>query len=211
MTYTIYGARRSGSFTPEALLAEAGAAYRLIPVNLDHDEQAAAAYRAVNPLARVPTLILPDGQVVSESAAILLVIAERHPEAGLLPPAASGERAVLYRWLMAIATGIYEAVGRWDYPGRYTTDPAGAPGIRAAAQDELRRLWGLVEEHLAPEPYALGARFSALDVYIANLSRWIVGNDWLDAHCPRLQRLAGMVAARPAIAPIWAAHFGEPG
>lgn len=207
-TYTLYGSRRSSSFTIEALLAEAGAPYTLTYIDLDKSEQRQPDYLRVNPLGRIPALVLPDGQVITESAAIILTVAERHPEAGLLPPPGTSERATIYRWLMFIACNIYEAVGRWDYPERYTNDAAGAGGIKTAAKEELRRLWRIVETHLAPAPYALGERFTALDAYIANLIQWIVGQHWLDAHCPRLVGIAANVRSRPAIGPVWDRHFG---
>ncbi|MEO3433045.1 glutathione S-transferase family protein [Inquilinus sp. CAU 1745] len=208
MTYILYGEPGSGSFTPEALLAEAGAEVEKKWLDLSRDEQLDENYKRVNPMGRVPTLILPDGTIMTESAAIILTIAERHPEAELLPPPASRERALAYRWMMFIASNIYEAVSREDYPARFTTDPAGADGIKEAATMELRRLWTLLDRTLNPSPYAIGDRFTALDVYIANLSRWIVGAEWRAEHCPRLDRLAEAVAQRPKIAPIWRAHFG---
>ena len=207
--YTLYGDKGSGSFTPEALLAEAGAQVARVAVPLASDAQLRADFLRINPLGRIPALVTPEGQVVTESAAILLTIGERHAEAGLLPPPGTAERATLYRWLMFIAGNVYPAVTRMDYPTRFHPDPAAAETIRATAREELRTLWRIVETHLAPAPFALGDRFSALDVYIANLSRWDIGHDWRAAHCPRIQALADRVKARPAIAPVWARHFEE--
>ena len=87
MGYILYGDRRSGSAMVELALAEIGAEAELRPVPVEQDAQLAAEYRRINPMGRVPTLILPDGTVVTESTAILLTLEARHPEAGLLPPA----------------------------------------------------------------------------------------------------------------------------
>lgn len=62
-------------------LAEIGTAFEIRPLPLEGDHQLAAAYRAVNPMGRLPTLILPDGTVMTESLAIMLLVADRHPEA----------------------------------------------------------------------------------------------------------------------------------
>jgi GST-like protein len=208
MTYVLYGDRGSGSFTPEALLAEVGAPVRVVPVNLDDNEQRKEEFHAVNPLGQLPTLVLPDGTVMTESAAIVLTIADRHFDDALLPPVGSTERAIVYRWLVFLAANVYGAVGRYDYPTRFTTDQAAGEGIRAAAKQALRELWPIVDQALKPAPFVFGERFCALDVYIANLSRWIVGGEWRAQHCPRLDGLAEAVAARPRIAPVWQAHFG---
>ena len=93
MGYILYGDRRSGSAMIELALAEIGAEAELRPVPVERDAQLAAEYRRINPMGRVPTLLLPDGTVVTESTAILLTLEARHPEAGLLPPATDPGRA----------------------------------------------------------------------------------------------------------------------
>jgi GST-like protein len=208
MTYVLYGEPGSGSFTAEALLAEIGAPARLVDLDVVNGEQRGPAYRAINPLGHVPALVLPDGQVVTESAAILLTICDRHPDAGLMPEPGTAERALLLRWLMVAAGDAYGAIGRWDYPERFTIRDGDGEGIKEAAREELRRIWQLVEEMVAPDPFLLGGRFTAVDIYVAALSRWIVGDEWRAKACPRVERLAQAVAARPAIAPVWVRHFG---
>src|SRR5689334_4619956 len=97
--YILYGDRRSGSCAVEMALAEIGAPFTLRDVPLDGDHQLAAAYRRINPMGRVPTLLLPDGTVMTESLAILLTLADRHPEAALLPPPSDTDRARALRWM----------------------------------------------------------------------------------------------------------------
>ena len=129
MGYILYGDRRSGSAMIELALAEIGAEAELRPVPLERDAQLAAEYRRINPMGRVPTLLLPDGTVVTESTAILLTLEARHPEAGLLPPATDPGRATALRWMMLAASEIYPCVTRNDYPERFGADPASiAPG-----------------------------------------------------------------------------------
>ncbi len=72
----------------------------------------------------------------------------------------------------------------------------------AMGRDVLR----IIEEHAGLSPFVLGARFSVADLYLAVLSRWMKGREWVPANLPRIQRLAEAVAARPAIAPVWARH-----
>ena len=56
--------------------------------------------------------------------AYLLHLAEAHPEANLLPPIGSQERAQVYRWLLCAATNIWECVSRVFYTESFTTDPS---------------------------------------------------------------------------------------
>lgn len=207
MTFTLFTARRAGSVTPHCLLAEVGAEVKTVEIDLGKFQQLDAAYVKVNPMGRVPALALPDGSLMTESAAIVLALGEMFPAAEFLPPAGSPERFQFYRWLLFVSNNIYEAVGREDYPERYSTDPAHAPAIKARAIEDLRRFWSMIERDLKPDPHAIGGRFSALDLYMANLSQWIVGQDWLKRECPRVAGLADIVRARPLMAPVWNAHF----
>jgi len=207
MQYILYGDRGSGSAPVEMALAEIGAAVETRPVPLEHDAQLAADYRRLNPMGRIPTLVLPDGTVVTESLAILLTLADLRPEAALLPPAGDSGRAIALRWMALVAGEFYPCVTRSDYPERFSADPTHAPAIKARAQEMGREIWRIIEAGAAPAPFILGARFSLADLYLAVLSRWMGGRTWIPRHCPRLEAMTQAVAARPAIAPVWARHF----
>ncbi|MEM7564166.1 MAG: glutathione S-transferase N-terminal domain-containing protein, partial [Pseudomonadota bacterium] len=101
--YQLYWAPDSGALAPHIVLEELGVEYQLSVVDLENSEETSSNYLSVNPRGQVPALMLDDGTIMTESAAILLHLAERHPEAALLPEAASPERARLYRWLFYAA------------------------------------------------------------------------------------------------------------
>ncbi|MBY0335713.1 MAG: glutathione S-transferase family protein [Acetobacteraceae bacterium] len=210
MTYLLYGDIGSGSAMVEMALAEAGQPVEHRRVPLEGDHQLAPEHLAVNPLGRIPALRLPDGTLLTESLAILLTVAERHPEADLLPPPGSIERATALRWMALMAGEFYPHVTRWDYPRRFSPDPAAAPGIRARAEEMGRDVLRVVEAHAGlrggDAPFLLGARFSLADIPLAVMSRWMGGRTWTPANLPRLEALARAVGARPALAPIWRAH-----
>ncbi len=211
MGYVLYGDTGSGSAMVEMALAEAGQGVALRAVPLEGDHQLCADYRAINPLGRLPTLILPDGTVLTESLAILLTLAERHPEAALLPPPATRRRAIALRWMAVLAAEAYPHVTRWDYPHRFSADPAHAPAIKDAALAMFREVLQVIEAQAGLSgdpamPFLLGPRFSLADIPLAVMSRWCGGRAWTPAHAPRIEALARGVAARAAIAPIWARH-----
>ena len=208
MTFRLYGDIRSGSAIIEMALAEIGAPVELHPVSLDRNEQLSDWYRRVNPMGRVPALVLPGGETLTESLAILLTLCDRHPDAGLLPPADDPARAKALRWMALAAGEFYPAVTRSDYPERFSADPAHAPAIRDAARASGRAFWQMVERDAGLAPFLLGERFSAADLYLAVTSRWMDGAAWLPAACPRVEGMAQCVAARPAAGPIWRKHFG---
>ena len=105
MSFTLYGDLGSGAFSAEAALAEAGAPYRFEMVSLEKNEQKQPGFLAINPSGKMPALRLPEGEIITESAAILLTLADHFPQARLLPPQASNDRALAYRWNDAFLFG----------------------------------------------------------------------------------------------------------
>lgn len=203
----LYWAPNSAALAPQAILEEAGAPYEILPVDLKAGAQRSPDYLALNPGGYVPALVTADGQVLTESAAIMLTLAERHPETGLLPAAGDPARGTLLRWLFYLTNTVQEAYKRFYYAARYSTDPADAPRIRQKATADLLERWAVVERHLASGgPFVLGRRASVADIYLLMLATWYEPLlQMLDA-CPSVRRCCEALAQRPAIAKVLAAH-----
>jgi len=204
MSFTLYGDLGSGAFSAEAALAEAGAPYRFELVSLDKNEQKQPAFLAINPSGKMPALRLPEGEIITESAAILLTLDDHFPQARLLPPQASNDRAKAYRWLAFMAGEIYPIVEIVDYPERFVAVEAEA--LRAKARERIRERI-LIIERMIEGPFLLAHGFSILDIYAAMFTRWSLEPDWKLANLPKLMELADAVSQRPAIAPVWRRHF----
>jgi glutathione S-transferase len=206
--YTLYWRTDTGCFAPQAVLEEVGAAYELHPIDTKAGEHRTAAFLALNPRGQVPALRLPDGTVITESAAMVLHIADAHPAAGLLPPPGDSARAQAYRWLFFCVANIYEPVLRYNYSytDRYTDDAGGRDGVRAAAARQMRESFAIIEHALDPGPYLLGARYSVADLYLTMLAVWDSAASGVGG-CPRIQALCARVRERPAVARIWAQNF----
>lgn len=206
MSFTLYGDLGSGAFSAEAALAEAGAPYTFELVSLDKKEQKQPAFLAINPSGKIPALRLAEGEIITESAAILLTLADHFPQARLLPPQASNDRALAYRWLAFMAGEIYPIVEIVDYPERFTPEGGDAQAVRKIARDRIRARI-LIIERMIKGPFLLGPGFSILDIYAAMFTRWSLEPDWKLANLPKLMALADAVSQRPAIAPVWQRHF----
>lgn len=205
MSYTLYGDLGSGAFSAEAALAEVGAPYSFELVSLEKNEQRAPAFLAINPSGKMPALRLSEGEVVTESAAILLTIADFFPQCRLMPPQGSLERAQAYRWLAFMADEIYPMVEIADYPERFVPDES-RETLRLMVRDRIRERLAIIERVIAG-PYLLRGGFTLLDIYAAMFSRWGQEPDWRAQNLPRLMALARTVSQRPAIAPVWQRHF----
>lgn len=206
--YTLFWAPNTGAFAPHATLEEVGANYELKLVDARKGEHRTPEYLNINPRGQVPALRLPEGSVMSESAAMVLHIADAHPAAGLLPPPGDAARAQAYRWLFYAVANIYEPELRYHYTDRYTEIADGCDAVRGAAGRQIRESFALIEEALDPGPYLLGERYSVVDLYLLMLAGWASPADGA-AGCPRIEALCTRVRERPAIKRALSRNFSK--
>ncbi|MBX3560444.1 MAG: glutathione S-transferase [Sphingomonas sp.] len=201
---TLYGARGWGSTIVEAMLAVADIPHDFVDVDgFDRPGPMREKLIALNPLAQVPTLVLADGTVMTESAAIALLLAELAPGAPLAPPPAAPERPHFLRRLIWLVASVYPTFTYADYPERWTTDEK---GLVASVMAHRQQLWLQFEAEVGA-PHALGERLSALDIYVAAMVHWRPGRAWFDAKTPRIAAAADAALAHPAIAAVMARNF----
>jgi GST-like protein len=205
--YTLYGKPGWGSVIVEAQLEMSGLPYRMEEV--DPLESAADRKRLekFNPLAQLPTLVLPDGAVMTESAAITLHLADRAPGTGLVPPAGDKTRDAFLRWLIFIVANIYPTFTVGDDPSRYVSDPAAQKELRVSTESYKSRCWQMIESAIAPKPWFLGSAFSALDIYAAAMTRWRPQRAWFKQNCPKLHGVALAADAAPHLSKVWRRNF----
>ena len=208
--YQLYWSPETGAFAPQALLEEAGIAYEIVEIDYTAKRFREPAYLAKNPMGQIPALGLPDGSIMTESAAMMLYLTGAHPEAGLAPAVGTPARAQFDRWMVFMAVNLYEADLRVYYPDRYTADPAGIDGVKAAGLAHMDKALDVLEAHgLGEGPYFLGQAFSALDPYLAMLIYWHPDPKGALAQRPKIARLCATTIARPAIARLWPVHYPE--
>ena len=200
----LYGAKGMGGLAPQVIYEEIGISYEKIEIDFEKNENRDPKFLALNPLGQVPALVLSDGTLITESAAMVIHLCDSHPDAGLLPPAGTTERAIALRWLMFMAVNVYTAEQRTFYSDRFTTDPSGAKGVEAAAIADAEKYLSMLEDALKPGPYLLGERYSAVDIYLWMLGTWF--SDEVIGKFPRIQRLMQQVVARPAVTRVAAEH-----
>jgi glutathione S-transferase len=204
--FKIYARPGYGSAAVEAMLAECGVRYEVIPVMRDEKNNLPESFRTVNPMGQVPALVLPDGTVMTESAAMMIYLADRFPERRLAPSPDGAARPRYLRWMLFLAAALYPTDLLFYYPQRYSTDPGHAEAIKAMAGATMEFQYGILSDALGTGPFMLGNDFSALDIYAAMLISWAPDLAGLFNRHANLKVLYDRVAARPAIAPVWAAN-----
>lgn len=206
--YTLFGARGSGSATVEAALTLADIEFRSVNAATWEPGPGLDELTRVNPLGQIPTLQLPDGSVLTESAAILIHLGLQHPASGLLP-AGAVERAQALRGLVYIAANCYAAIGIIDYPERWCAD-ADKPTnkrIQAGSRQRLHHLWNVFADTFPARPFLGGGRIGALDLMAAVVSKWSGARKHLSAARPEFSALLARIEAEPRVAPIFARHW----
>jgi glutathione S-transferase len=202
--YKLYGRPGSGSLAVQIALEETGASYDRIWVGTEADD--VAQYRATNPTGRVPALMLPDGTVIFESAAMLIHLTLSHPQAALAPQPGTNRHAAFLQWMVFLSANVYESVLRMYYSPRYSIrGEADSDGIRDKGTADYCGHLALISQGLGP--YVLGGNFSIADVYLYMLASWYPGDKAdLFRRLPKLESHSKIVAARPAVAKVEADH-----
>ena len=208
MPYTLYAAPGGGSQIVEAALARCGAPVRFIDLTWEED-WGASPLAAVNPLQQIPTLVLPDGQVMTESAAMMLHLADTYPQARLAPPVGDRQRPAFLRWLVFLVAAVYPTFTFGDVPGRFTEgDTDAGDKLRRASDAHREYLFRLVDD-AASAPYFLGESFSGLDLYIWVMTSWRPRRAWFETHTPKLAAIAARVATSPEASAVRSRNFPQ--
>ncbi|HJQ61085.1 MAG TPA: glutathione S-transferase family protein [Vineibacter sp.] len=194
-----------GSALTETQLAWYGLPFEVEDVgNLFKSSGARERLSKVNPLAQLPTLVLPDGRVMTESVAITLHLADTAPaDKSLVPTAPGAERDRFLRWLVFLVANIYPTFTIGDDTSRWLSEEGPQKELSYAMNTYRQRLWQVVESVAGDGPWFLGDRFSALDIYVGVMTRWTPRRAWFEANTPKLYALALRADAVPELAAVW--------
>ncbi|ESY64216.1 glutathione S-transferase family protein [Mesorhizobium sp. M0051] len=207
--YKLYTRRGSGGFVVEAALALANVPFEQIDV--PKTERPDPAFLDISPLNQVPVLTLPDGSSITESAAICILLAERHPNAGLAPAADAPARADFLRWMTFMSSVLYPAVLRFYYAYRYTTDAEGTNAVKQAAVAEMDRGFAVLDASLEGRDWLVDDRMSVADIYLVMLVAWHPDAERARTTWPDIERLWSKLREHPLMKTLNTSHGMWPG
>lgn len=176
MALTLHYFPGNASMTPHLLLRELGVPFELQLVDRAQAAHKSPAYLKLNPNGLIP--VLQDGDLVLyETAAIVLYLVDKFPQAGLAPAFGSAERAEFVKWLVWLSSSLQAMMAHYFYSDRMVApgNAAGAAEVRAQAEAKIAGMIDQLETRLADRPWMMGERFSALDPYTFMLCRWTRG------------------------------------
>lgn len=208
MPYVVYGQQGSGSVPVEATLLLLGVPYevkeRARAVIPGSGDLSAEEIRRINPMQQIPALILPNGELMTESAAILIYLADSHPAARLSPAIDDARRAAFLRWMAFVASQIYGLVWVRDDPRRLAVDKVHEAVIMERTAERRAYCWRTMDAQLNPGHYILGEDLSVLDLYVTVISRWGPGRQRFYREAPKMAEVVRRVDQDPRLGRFWA-------
>lgn len=196
MSYILYYAPRAASMAVHWMLLELGVPFETRLVDIDAGVQHSPEYLRLNSAGRVPTLVV-DGTPRRESAALLMLLAERHPEAGLAPPLNSQARGEWYEMMIYLANSVLPAMRNWFYAD-IDGNPKNADVVKAFSQELIEGSMEYLDGLLADgRSYFVDNRLSTVDFLAVILMRWTRNMPRQATSWPNLSRYVHKLRAMP--------------
>ena len=194
---TLYYAPGACSMAPHIVLEEIGVPFEAKPVAMLKGEHLQAAFQTINPRGKVPVLVV-DGQSLTENIAILTYLAERHPEAHLLP-SDPWSRAQVLSTLAWIASSVHTSFGPLFMAQRFVQDEPGREQLVASMRRAIDGYFSEIDQMLAGKEWAFGT-YSIVDPYLFVYFSWAKNFFRLDvSRFPHYEAHAQRLLARPAV------------
>jgi glutathione S-transferase len=187
-------------------LQELGVSFESVTVNLLLGDHQRPEFLAINPAHKIPVLVDGD-RVVTESVAIVLYLAEKYPDRGLIPTTLE-ERGEFHRWLLFAVTELEQPLWRIARHTRLYPEDQRLPGDVTIASREFKEMAAILERHMAGREYVVGDRVSVADFVTAYTLDWANEAKLLD-ECPRLRAYMERMYARPRAPMRIAAAFAS--
>lgn len=204
---TVYGAEGSGSVPVELTLTLLGIPYRVVEAPTWVEQAAQERVAAVNPQRQVPALLFPSGEVMTESAAILIYLADLHPEARLAPLPADPKRRQFLRWMAYVSSSIYSMFWIKGDPMRLALRAGDGPALVDRVHDRIADCWRMMDAQIDPGRYILGDDMTVLDLYVTVISRFGPWRKRFYRTAPKLSEIVRRIDADPRFADFWAKRF----
>ena len=200
--FVLHSEANSGAVAVEAALTLIGLPYQVVETTTGDPNGSPGT-----PYGQVPALRLPGGEMMTESAAILVWLADSHPAARLSPAWAAPERPAFLRWMAFVSAQIYAHYWARDFPVRVVKDPTAQAEVRASLEARIAHGWEVIEAGITPGRYLMGDEITVLDIYVMVVSRWTPRRALHERIAPKIGEVVRRVETDPRLATLWAERF----
>jgi glutathione S-transferase len=205
MTARFYYSPRSCALASHIVLEHVGADFQAIRVDFQANQQRSAEYLAINAKGRVPALVTERG-VITETPAILLYLAQTHPQSGVAPlddPFALAELQAVNSWFCST---VHVAHAHGSRGARWADDANALQAMKAKVAQNMTDCYDWIERELLRGPWMMGKNFSVADPYLFTLTLWLMQNGVELARFPRVADHYQRMLALPAVQKIAPLH-----
>ena len=205
MTARFYYSPRSCALASHIVLEHIGADFEAIRLDFQANQQRSAEYLAINAKGRVPALVTERG-VITETPAILLYLAQTHPQSGVAPlndPFALAELQAVNSWFCST---VHVAHAHGTRGARWTDDASALQAMKAKVAQNMTDCFDWIERELLRGPWVMGKDFSVADPYLFTLTLWLMQNGVELARFPRVADHYQRMLALPAVQKIAPLH-----
>ena len=178
-------------------LEEAGAEYQTVRLSFSSDDQRKPEYLAINPKARVPSLVTGGG-VLTETPAILAFIAQRFPQAKLAPLSDPFAFARVQAFNSYLCSTVHVAHAHRMRGYRWVDDPAAIEAMKKKVPASVGDCFGLIERTMFVGPWVMGEDYTICDPYLFTLAQWLEADGVDLARLPNIRAHRTRVSERPA-------------
>ena len=184
-------------------LEEAGAEYSTVRVNFAVQEQRSADYLAINPKARVPSLVTEKG-ILTETPAMLAFIAQSFPKARLAPLDDPFLFAEVQAFNSYLCSTVHVAHAHRMRGHRWVDDPAAIAEMKRKVPESVGACFDLIERKMLRGPWVMGETYTICDPYLFTIAQWMEGDGVDPSRFPKVwdhrNRMSERATVRKAIA-----------
>ena len=195
---TFYFAPNTCARAVHIALEDAGAKYERRRLDFSKSQQRSPDYLKINPKGRVPALVTERG-VLTETPALLLYVAQTHPEAKLAPLGDPFALAEMQAFASYLCSTVHVAHAHRPRGSRWADEPSSLEDIKRKTPANMRDCFGLIERDLFRGPWAMGEAYSVIDPYLFTIAGWLVSHDVDVAEFPAIADHRRRMSARASV------------
>jgi glutathione S-transferase len=201
---TLYhGSTASCSVATHIVLEEAGAEYQAVRLNFNASENRGAAYLKVNPKGRVPALATDKG-IITETPALLLYIAQTHPNSNLAPLGDPFALAKMQDFTSYLCSTVHPAHAHRIRGARWSDDPAVIEALKIKVPHNISDCFTLIETGYLVGPWVMGEQFTVADPYLFVLESWMESDGVDIKQFPKVNDHYNRMLLRPSVQKVMA-------
>ena len=203
----LYYSPGSCALASHIALLDAGAPHEAIRVSFASEEQKQPAYLAINPKARVPSLVTGQG-ILTETPAILAYIAQTNPDKKLAPFGDAFAFAQVQAFNSYLCSTVHVAHAHRMRGHRWVDDPAAMEAMKKKVPETVGACFALIESKMMQGPWVMGDTYTICDPYLFTIAGWLEGDSVDIARFPKVKAHRDHMAQRPAVSKVLAAEKG---